>query len=427
MMSEDRPSVRLIGLALLDFDTVAEAAADCGFSEDWLDGQWTRETWRTIADMHSRRLPIDPPFVSEHAASLGFNISTEHLDRAERAAPTQRMGADALLGIIRRDYVERRVIEQSSILAEPGSDPIKTACEVAHELLKVAGTEGAEDMDGAAERVCQMWRDAHEGHIAGLPMPWETVFNRTGGIDPGQVGLFVGHGGSGKSAALLQWAKHASERGWPVLVFPFEDGVEGAVRRLAGMYADVNVFKLRIGRGRDEEVARASEAAMGLSRRDIHLSGKRGGLTDIFSVAQHHVVHKGVKAIYLDAFKDIRGTHDLRGENETMAGIVEMAERLRVPIVVSHHVRKQSTAIKGQDRLAAHISKDDLRGSARLWDDARFVMALQQYPTEATDAFGNMEFEYFIHVLKTNHGITGINQPVERDKTLQFREIERRV
>ena len=418
----DRASVRLIGLALLDFDTVQECVASSGFSPKWLDGDWCKAAWRVISDMTTRGLPIDPAFASEHAKTMGITISSVQFRNAEKQAPSRRNGADGLIELIRKEFIGREVVHYSEVLSDPGPNPEKTAGEVAQSLLQIVAREEGESMAQAAEEVCAMWQEAHEGKIHGLPMPWPTIFGQTGGVTPGQVCLYVGFGNSGKSASVLQWARYAANNGWPSLVFPFEDGNRIAIARLACMDAQESAFRLRLGKSTDLELERAQRAARGLLDHSVYLHGRSCGMDEVFAVAQHHVVHKGVKAVFLDAFKDIKGMKDNRGQDETIGEIKEMAGRLDVPVVLTHHIRKQSTAMKSEPGLVNKIMRDDIKGSGGFWDNPRMVMALQAYPTVQKDSFGNIQYDLELEVLKSNNGVSGMKQKVIREKTLELME-----
>jgi len=171
------------------------------------------------------------------------------------------------------------------------------------------------------------------------------------------------------------------------------------------------------------DIERALEGLRQVRQLPIRVISSRMSIGDMAIAAQRENAKGQLSAIFIDAFKDIPlETGGVEGENYIMGKVVTMAHRLNVPIVMSHHVRKSPATLKGQNPYHAwNIEAQDLRGSSRLWDDARMVIILQQYPT-TEQPVGADEFTYQLHVAKANHGISGVRVAVERDTTLRWFE-----
>ncbi len=420
MTADSRPSVRLIGLMLQDPTTVLEAAGEIGFNPEWFDGGWSRTVYREIERMARQDEPVDVAFVARRLKDKG--VKAAQLRGAIASAPTQKRGVDKLLEQVREEHVTREVRRLAGELADAPA-AMEAAQSVAQQLLELTAPK-QDDEDHVAAIEAQ-WERAFAGEPTGLPMPWEKLYREVGGPEPGQVSLFVAPGGTGKSRAMNQWARHASMSGWPSLVFSFEDGIKGAMQRQVGMAVGVDPFRLRTGKASRDDIDRAKIALRCIE--DLHFVEQACRVEQMFSIAQHHVVKRGVRAVFVDAFLDIAGEKDTAGMDHTMDGLVHIARRLHVPLVVAHHVRKTQPSQNVKDLRQWLITRNDLRGSGRLWDCAKgMVLILQAVPRPGAEPTldGEAKMDYCIEVSKSNFGPAGMRKAVAPEPcTQEWKEI----
>jgi replicative DNA helicase len=338
-------------------------------------------------------------------------------------APTQDGGGEACINSLRKDYIKRELISCGSEMSEPNDNPIELASRVMDRIGDLIVPHGAgADIDSLSKSAEEQWKNAASGVSSGLPMPWKIVYDICGSVEPGWVCLFAGHGGGGKSSAALQWGRCAAMAGSSTLIFPMEDGVDGAYKRLACMHSGQNAFKLRMGRADSWEIERAVKGGRDLfENHPLYLSNLRGTASDIALAVQRYRNKHGVDAVFIDAFKDMRPrVMGNEGDNDSISILADMAARYKLRVIVSHHIRKSPSQLKG-DPSAWEITKDDLRGSARLWDDPRMIIFLQQRPKASYDV-GDDPFTFQLHVAKSNHGKIGLRQSVVRLPTLEWDE-----
>lgn len=410
---------RFIGLCVIDPDVALESARAAGMKAVWLPKEWHRQAYDCIVEMSAGGKPIDASFVADYAKRTGRDVSEEALEMAVASAPAKRRGADGLVVGLRADYVQAETEAIGERLwSASREDPIVAAADAANALMGLLEHKWDVSTESLKDEIRLQWRESLAGNLPGLPMPWSRFMHQVGGPRKKMVTTLVGHGGSGKSSAFLQWAHYLGSRGIPCAVFPFEDGMQMAYERLAGMDADVSVFGIHIGHGTQDHVDRLERGLDRVMTMPIHVCDRRGTISDIAMEAQRLKARNGIQAVFLDSFKDIsRGAEGVEGDNEVMSGIVALAHRLNIPVIVGHHVRKAPSALKANTWESWHIGKDDLRGSGRLWDDSRSVIALQMYP----DKVGG--WEYYFHQMKSNHGIANCRQRIERTGSLLWKEI----
>lgn len=419
-------STRLIGLALLDPSTALEAAHAAGVSPAWMDTEYAKAAWQAITAMEAEGRPIDEHFVAEYAAAHGMELPSEYLAECVRVAPSRRNGADELVATLRREYIARECRSVAAMLQYEEGDPVEIAAAAAEQLMALASTKQTRDKEAIRAEIEREWDNAAQGIMSGVPCPLPRLYEQSGGAPLGMVTVLVAHGGTGKSALSLQWADYAATHGWPCVYFPFEDMDIGAYRRLAGMRSGISPFKLMMGKADPEEIARGKQGLVDALASPLIIDSERGTIHDLGARIQRYVAKHGIRAVFVDAIKDIDSTKDgIERDNEIIDGLDRIAKRHRIAVIATHHVRKSpSTAT---DYQSWHIDRDDLRGSGRIWDTARQVIALQMYPKVKAKRYPvvtqGSAFQYYWQILKNNHGVAHIRRELFRHPTLAWEEV----
>ena len=410
----------------MDAPTALEAAMAVGLDPEMLAHEWQRRAFVCIREMDAKRLAIDPAFVHEYSKERGMDVDVAVLQKAEAQAPSRRQSADNLIWSIRRDWA-RRELKDKGIPCEKDQDPIERAATVAQELLNLAESHAkTESMTDLKDKIFGDWESSLEGKLPGLPFPIDVVYRVTGGVRDGHVCLLVGHGGTGKSYLTLLWALHLGKLGIPTLMFPLEDNAEIALRRLGCMEAGVNPLRMDTGRASREDIDRAKAGTEAVLKLPIILSDASGTMSDLAVAAQQAKARKGVRAVFVDGFKDVKRVgQGADSESACMNDIKDAAKRLRLPLILSHHVRKPPSGEYSE--RAWRITQHDILGTGNMWNSARMVLALQAIPEKFRSSHNTnlgkdgwisvdtQQFDYAIEVLKTNHGQAGLRVPVERD------------
>jgi len=219
---------------------------------------------------------------------------------------------------------------------------------------------------------------------------------------------------------------HLAQENIPSLVLPLEDGRYGAYKRLAGMVSGVSSFDLRIGRAAPAERELAQRGLRSLKDIPLYVEDSAKTVGEIPILVQRYKRKNNIMAVFVDAIKDVRtGLLGNEADNASMEMLKSIAERFGVAVIASHHVRKPPNTLKGKNLWEMwNITQSDVRGSTRLWDDPRMVLALQKYPESDGRNTAIDEFYYQLHVLKANHGLPGLRQAVRRDRTLMWHELD---
>ena len=173
------------------------------------------------------------------------------------------------------------------------------------------------------------------------------------------------------------------------------------------------------------DVARADLDATKTSGRawrdtPLYLHGPAGvDYRTISAVVQKYVAKHQVKAVFIDAFKDLGSDGSVERDNAIVSTLAGMARRWNLFVILCHHVRKSPSGMDAKESW--YIRKDDLRGTGRLWDDARMVMILQQKPNGLADGD---PFDFQLQVAKNNKGKSGFSVEVMRREYLAWVELK---
>ena len=100
-------------------------------------------------------------------------------------------------------------------------------------------------------------RLANPGHLPGIRTGFETVDKKTGGMQPGQVWVFAGEPGDGKSTIMQNCAESAAIDGKKVRWYPLEMPRNEQMMRLLSSGAGVDNSKLATG-----EISRGEQQAL---------------------------------------------------------------------------------------------------------------------------------------------------------------------
>ena len=208
-----------------------------------------------------------------------------------------------------------------------------------------------------------------------------------GGWRTGEVTMWTGFSGVGKSAMLLNVGTSAALRGVPVLFASFELTVGHTVRRITQRLSGKWFNNMLDENGNYEydptEVLNASEAdevASKLGDLPIYILNHFGAfpIEEFVRVVEYGARRYGIKFVALDHIHYMLDDNeqDVSSINKTMRELTNLAKRADVSIHAVSHTRKPS---QGQTKATGY----DMLGSMRLRGDADNVLivsALEQEP-----------------------------------------------
>ena len=181
--------------------------------------------------------------------------------------------------IVREHAVKRRLTAAGTRIAQLGYDAGATspeAVERAYEAMDdVAGDTPKTAAVAVSEVAADFLADLEDGKRGptGIPVPWVDLNYILGGLHPGQLIVWAGRPGMGKSIALERCATHAVRAGLRVLVVSLEMSRMEYLQRIYAAEAQVSLFSIRnreIDQYDWDKLARVHARIAGMDRLLIH-------------------------------------------------------------------------------------------------------------------------------------------------------------
>lgn len=390
----------LIGSIILDSVAVLYTCDTMGVTADWFTFGPNRAAFTKAEKMAREGKYIDLLTLSDAILKDDPDYNPEHLERCVDAAPVRGV-AESYIQELRPIYLRRAAKRLATAFADSMAssvNPEDDASRFATELMEVTAPRTRKSDTQIANELKEQWRLAQDGQVADIPTPW-TQFNKAlGGVHNGLVTVLAGRQGKGKSSALATWANFLAGLGVPVGWLAFEDGRKRTIARVAGIRSDVNVFGLDTGMAGRDTYQKAVVGLDDVLKLPLYIEDRHMTSGEIVTWATRMVAKYGIKVLFADAFKDIIRSERTTAEDDAMSQtLVRGARRLDIPIVVSHHVRKQDV----QQKKDAWLRDDDVRGSGQITQDARQVILIQSKIVDG-------EEEFYFEIRKNNYGATGL-------------------
>lgn len=348
--------------------------------------------WKCMTDMLAKGQHLDILILTSKLNELGVLEAVGGADNLtsmldEVGSPAM---AEAYIQELKAYHQRRRLIQHArqiidaAYMSDTDGDPDGEIAQAQQELLQVNVGLAQRSHQEVAESIKETWRAAHAGSPSGLPCPWPKLQTLWGGPHKKLVTMVAARKGTGKSTLIGQWVYHlAHTLGMPVAVCPFEDGPDQFFGRMAAFHGKFSSFSASQGRFRDtDQLNYALSSVDDVTALPIQFLDGRTTLAELSAWAiQQHARHK-IQALFVDAFKDVLTPgKENRDDIELSAGLTALADRLSIPVIVTAHIRKTDSPV---------IGMNDIRGSSRLGDDAKLILAIQRVNDEfAFDVLAN--------------------------------------
>lgn len=331
--------------------------------------------------------PVDPLTVSDHLQKTGLletvGGTVALVNLATGGCVSSAVAARA--EIIARHAQSRRLIALAGDLAEAGYDLIDPAVIVAK--LK----DDVDQLLGATNRRNRLFNaadhiDAHLETIearadgneksTGIQTGWHELDKLVGGFRPGQLIVFAGRPGMGKSAVAAGVAlRSVITADLRVLTVSIEMSFEELLDRYVAAVSHLNLTTIRSGTRDTRDLAKVNEVAMKLAERNLWvLDDPNAGLPSIHAAAQR-IEADLVIVDYLQIAKSLEGAKNRTREREVAelsGGLKRMARELGVPVIALSQFNRDVDGRHSDKRPQL----TDLRESGAIENDADAVIGL---------------------------------------------------
>jgi replicative DNA helicase len=244
--------------------------------------------WQQISRLIERSQPADVVTVFEALQSAGKAQEVGGLAYLNALAQETPSAANIrrYAEIVRDRGILRKLISTSdeistTALNPQGKETRQILDEAESRIFQISeeGSRGAsgfqplQDLLGkVVERVDQLYSQANQSEITGVPTGFADLDRMTSGLQPGDLVIVAGRPSMGKTSIALNMGEHvAIDQGLPVAVFSMEMGATQLAMRMVCSVGRLDQQRLRTGRLLDDDWPRLTSAIQKMQEAQLYI------------------------------------------------------------------------------------------------------------------------------------------------------------
>lgn len=336
-----------------------------------------------MADMNQQSKPLDLMTVNAELKKIGKldQIGGPH----QLVEYTNRVGSTANLEyhcrIVQQDFIQREIIRTGSDLIRLAYEPSTDALDLM-ELAEVALKDFTNKLvqpvhQGIGRIVSDMLTQADNIRLGkatpGILSGFRELDGLTNGFVPGELYIFAGRPGMGKTAFLLSMIRRMAQNGTPCGFFSLEMSSLQISQRLVSQQSRVELKQVQNPKAVDPvRFGVITTAANQIADLPIFID-ETGGLTITQLRGKARAMHReGVRALFVDYIQLMAGSgKEGNREQEISAisrGLKAIAKELHVPVIALSQLSREV-----EKRPGKRPQLSDLRESGSIEQDAYCV------------------------------------------------------
>ena len=204
-----------------------------------------------------------------------------------------------------------------------------------------------------------------------VPMPWSSTKD-TFAFRPGEVTVWAGANGGGKSLMTGQVALGLVKQDQKVLIASFEMKPKVSVKRMIRQFAGKSLDSANYHQTPDEQKRDAFGRFKIFAGERLWFYDQQGTVNSkqMAAVCRYAAVEMGIQHVFIDSLmKCVSGEDDYNAQKAFIDELTAIARDHDIHIHLIHHIRKLAND-------EARPSKSDLRGSSSITDQVDNVLIL---------------------------------------------------
>jgi len=381
----------LLGSVIINPDIYSTINIDC----DQFFIQRNGMIWKAVGNLFLKDLSIDFETICDELSRMGIleNIGgPKYITELISITPTSSH-ADSYASIIREYSQRRRLVEIANKIANMAHDK---DCILEDELVKlidemsktIARADGATHwkkyLDDLYNDIIERMKNPKK--IWGIPTGYRGFDKITGGLQLGEMLLFSGKPGVGKSIWAMQAAEQMAQN-YPGAVYSVEMPGIQTVRRNISSRSNIEVRKIKSGEITDSELNDLMVAFERLNDLPVYMSDSSNWSTSSLRAdLQHLKIRHGIKWFIFDYMmlaSDGGGLGEVERTTMLSRNFKLICRQLNLSGTVIHSMRKQ-----GMDKVQPE--QQELRSSAQISYDADLICFLNEFIPAAPEDFNIM-------------------------------------
>jgi twinkle protein len=239
--------------------------------------------------------------------------------------------------------------------------------------------------------------------IPQISMPWGSMLNQFD-FKTGEVTLYAGGNGGGKSLITGQIAMSLVKQNQKVCLMSFEMKPERTLERMTRQFSCENLSNPLLT-NRKSLIVNCMDRLMKFTDKKMWLYDQQGTVTSdqVIAVSRYCAMELGINHIFIDSLmKCVRGEDDYNSQKYFIDELTALARDHQVHIHVVHHIRKG-------DNVSDKPNKFDIRGASAITDMVDNVFIVFRNKAKELARKENKKVEFIGKVAKLPKGVKAAN------------------
>ena len=279
---------------------------------------------------------------------------------------------------------------------------------VLFDVTQQAQTKQMESISDSMARVFDVVNERRQRGVemVGLATGFADIDSILEGLEPGNLYVFAGRPGMGKSLFESAVSLNVARKGGHVARFNLEMPIDQVKQRLVAADTGLALNKIRRGKLTDSEFVQFSKSTGELSLLNIWTDDTPGiTLNQLTSKCRRIHAQHGIDLITVDHIGLMRNETSYGNRSQDVGynsqGLKRLAKDLRVPVLVLSQLNRGV-----EQRADKRPMMSDLRDSGEIEQDADVVMLIyrdEYYNPDTTERPSSVE----VNIAKHRNGVTG--------------------
>lgn len=375
-----------------------------------------RIIYQAMLDLHRNHEPIDTLAVSSRMKEKGILDAiggAAYLSDLTANVPSST-NANYYAQLVADKYALRQLIDAGSELVEIGFDESKNLDEVLDtaekKIFAVTQSPKGHKFVSIKEILPDVWETMeklheHKGDLRGVTSGFTGLDNKLSGFQRSDLVILAARPSMGKTSLSLDIARKSAKSGAAVGFFSLEMSAQSLVDRMLAAEANVDLWKMRTGRGlTEEDFDRVRDAMATMSKIPLYIDDQAGNnIMSMRATARRLKAQHNLDLIIVDYLQLMTTSrnHDnmVNQVTEISRSLKALARELNVPVIALSQLSRAVEARGGKPRLS------DLRDSGAIEQDADVVMFIHRDRLEDGGGYAqNAE----VLIEKHRNGATGL-------------------
>jgi len=348
--------------------------------------------WQQISRLIERSQPADVVTVFEALQSAGKAQEIGGLAYLNALAQETPSAANIrrYAEIVRDRGILRKLISTSdeistTALNPQGKETRQILDEAESRIFQISeeGSRGAsgfqplqELLGKVVERVDQLYSQANQSEVTGVPTGFADLDRMTSGLQPGDLVIVAGRPSMGKTSIALNMGEHvAIDQGLPVAVFSMEMGATQLAMRMVCSVGRLDQQRLRTGRLLDDDWPRLTSAIQKMQEAQLYIDETPAlNSLELRSRSRRLSRQCGQLGLIIVDYLQLMGAVST-GENrateisEISRGLKALAKELQCPVIALSQLNRSL-----EQRPNKRPVMSDLRESGAIEQDADVIL-----------------------------------------------------